>query len=249
MPAGTYRLSYGTTSGEDVTPVTDLTFRTSDTWQLLTTKYISGAGDVTVQLTPDASGTAIADGMRLVRCSLQISLSLVGARNGHRERGNQARREITLVTVMPCHRKAFSLVELTVVSSMMVVLAVLLSSAWVGVGRTAAGLIGRSLLVQERDLAVAAFSRDLGGCSLEPAVAGGEKLNGRWLKWECPNNDLLPSNQDLKLYYDGGADAGGMPLADTVVRYFVCSDPDPSVTTLILVRRTTVGEDRPPTSP
>jgi prepilin-type N-terminal cleavage/methylation domain-containing protein len=146
---------------------------------------------------------------------------------------------------MPNHRKGFTLVELTVVSLLMAVLGVLLSSAWVGVGRTAAGLIGRSQLVQERDVAVAALSRDLGGCSVEPDARIGEKINGRWLKWEYPNNDSLPPNQDLKLYYDGGTNSTGDTLANTVVHYLVASDPDPKVSTLILVRRKSVNGGTP----
>ena len=123
---------------------------------------------------------------------------------------------------MPNHRTGFTLVELMVVSVLMAVLAVLLSSAWVGVGRTAAGLIGRSQLVQERDFAVVALSRDLGGCSVEPDARLGEKINGRWLKWECPNNNLLTSNQDLVLYYDGGLKPDGVTVnGNTVVRYAV----------------------------
>ena len=151
---------------------------------------------------------------------------------------------------MPNHRTGFSLVELTVVSVLMAVLALLLSSAWVGVGRTAAGLIGRSQLVQERDLAVVALSRDLGGCLVDPDARNGEKINGRWLKWEYPNNISLPSNQDLKLYYDGGTNSTGDTLANTVVHYLVASDPDPKVSTLIpapliLVRRKTVNGGTP----
>jgi prepilin-type N-terminal cleavage/methylation domain-containing protein len=123
--------------------------------------------------------------------------------------------------VMANRRRGFSLVELTVVSVLMAVFAVLLSSAWVDVGRTAAGLIGRSQLVQERDMAVAALSRDLRGCSVEPDAQTGEKLTGRWLKWECPNNATVASNQDLVLFYDGGTDSNGVPLSNTVVRYLV----------------------------
>lgn len=154
------------------------------------------------------------------------------------------------MTPMPNHRKGFSLVELTIVSVLLVVLALLLSSAWVGVGRAAADLIGRSQLVQERDLAIASLSRDLGGCSVEPDARNGEKLTGRWLKWEYPNNVSLPSNQDLILYYDGGTNSTGDTLANTVVHYLVAPDPDPKVATqipapLILVRRITVNGGTP----
>jgi prepilin-type N-terminal cleavage/methylation domain-containing protein len=138
---------------------------------------------------------------------------------------------------MAKRRGGFSLVELTVVSVLMAVFAVLLSSAWVDVGRTAAGLIGRSQLVQERDMAVAALTRDLGGGSTEPATLVGEKLSGRWLWWECPNNATVASNQDLVLYYDGGTDAGGTPLSNTVVRYLVESG--------LLKRRQSVGGGPP----
>jgi prepilin-type N-terminal cleavage/methylation domain-containing protein len=73
LPTGcNYKLSsdLGVTWGNPITP-TNLTFGTSSTWQPLTTKYFS-AGTVTVQLTTDTSGTVIADGLRIVRCSVQI---------------------------------------------------------------------------------------------------------------------------------------------------------------------------------
>jgi len=152
---------------------------------------------------------------------------------------------------MPNHRQGFSLVELTVVSLLMALLAMLLSSAWVGVGRTTADLIGRSRLVQERDSAMAALSRDLGGCRVVGSTARtGEKIDTRWLTWEILNNTLLPSNQDLKLTYDGGTDSGGNILPKTEVRYMVVADPDPAVSTLIpvpliLVRRETVNVEIP----
>lgn len=66
LPLDTYRIV-----DQDITPATSLTFGPSSEWCSLTTKYLS-AGVVTVQLTTDASGTAIADGMRLVRCSVQV---------------------------------------------------------------------------------------------------------------------------------------------------------------------------------
>lgn len=75
LPANTYSLSYVSHAipmVEDVTPATAFTFQASSDWQFLAVKYFD-AGNVTVQLTTDASGTAIADGMRLVRCSLQIT--------------------------------------------------------------------------------------------------------------------------------------------------------------------------------
>lgn len=135
------------------------------------------------------------------------------------------------MTPMPNPRRGFSLAEVTLVSALMAVLALLLSSAWRGVGRNAASLVGRSQLVQERDLAVASLCRDVGGCLVDPSARSGEKAAGRWLSWAVANNATLASNQDLTLTYDGG----------TVIRYFVAADPDPGVLTLIFVRRKTVG--------
>ncbi len=135
---------------------------------------------------------------------------------------------------MPNHRKGFSLVEVTIVGVLMAALAVLLSSAWVGVGKTAVSLIGRSRLVQERDLAMAALSRDLGGSLADSDpnsyARKGDKATGRWLRWENPVNALLPSNKDLKLFYDG-------ETTETTIRYLVKEDTDTGVSTLILVRR------------
>ncbi len=74
-PEGTsYKLSYGTTVDEDVTP-THLEFVTGTTWCLLTIKHFSEEDvteDVIVKLTTDTSGTAIADAMRIVRYSAQV---------------------------------------------------------------------------------------------------------------------------------------------------------------------------------
>lgn len=133
------------------------------------------------------------------------------------------------------HRRAFSLVEMMVVCSMMAVLAVLLSSAWAGVGKTAADLIGRSRLVQERDLAVAALSRDLGGYLSATSTGHGERRDGRWLKWE------IPTPQSLMLYFDGGTNASGVALADTTVKYLLAPDSDPTADTKVLVRRMSVS--------
>jgi hypothetical protein len=60
--------------------------------------------------------------------------------------------------------KGFTVIEVTVASWLMVVLAVVLSLAWVSVGRGTVDVIARAQLAQEMDFAVAALSRDLGGC-------------------------------------------------------------------------------------
>jgi hypothetical protein len=70
-----YTLFYGSPAVDVPIPVpANLTFGASSVWSPLMTKplYFIANTVVTVQLTPDASGTAIADGMRIVRCSVQI---------------------------------------------------------------------------------------------------------------------------------------------------------------------------------
>lgn len=61
-------------------------------------------------------------------------------------------------------RKGFTIIEGVVASALMGVLALILSSAWVSVGRATVDLIARVQLAQEMDFAAAALSRDLGGC-------------------------------------------------------------------------------------
>ena len=71
-----YTLSYGSPAVDVPIPVpANLTFGASSVWSPLMTKplYFSANTVVTVQLNADASPSAIADGMRLVRCSLQIT--------------------------------------------------------------------------------------------------------------------------------------------------------------------------------
>jgi type II secretory pathway pseudopilin PulG len=144
---------------------------------------------------------------------------------------------------MRCHRTGFTIVEITVVCVLSVVLAVIVSSAWTGMGRAAADLIGRSQLVQERDVAVAALSRDLGGCLLDPLARTGDKTKGRWLSWTCPTNATLTTNQDLLLTFNTGTTAAGIPLPNTTIRYLAIADPDPNSSTLLLVRR--MNDDAP----
>ena len=127
---------------------------------------------------------------------------------------------------IPNHRQGFTLLEVTIVSGLTTALAVLLASAWAGVGRPAADLIGRSQLVQERDLAVAALCRDLGGSLGTPNRNGGKEL-GQWLQWDRPANAEQPLNADLRLLYDGRTDPA-VPVAwaspNTILRYMVESN-------------------------
>jgi type II secretory pathway component PulJ len=118
-------------------------------------------------------------------------------------------------------RQGFTVLEATVVSTLMAMLALLLSSAWSAVGRPAAELTGRSQLVQEMDLAIAALSRDLGGSLAEPASRLGTKKQGQWVGW------MQPASSQLWLCFDGGTSPDGQPdwgQFDTVIVYQLVSN-------------------------
>lgn len=141
----------------------------------------------------------------------------------------------------PNYRRGFTLLEATIVSGLLAMLAVLLSSAWVGMGRTAIDLIGRSQLVQERDFAIAALSRDLGGRLADPNARVGEKTDGKWLAWASEASASLPPNVDLLLTYNKHAvEAAGVVTwvsPNTTIRYYLADDPNTTVTTYVLMRK------------
>jgi type II secretory pathway pseudopilin PulG len=123
-------------------------------------------------------------------------------------------------------RAGFTLVEIMMVGGLMAFLAILLSSAWNGIGRSAVDAAVRSQLLQELDLAVASLGRDLGGSlpipSSTPGVPDyGGKDAGR-LVGCCPN-DL---GDQLELCYDAGPNLDGRPdwNTDVVIRYYLIED-------------------------
>jgi prepilin-type N-terminal cleavage/methylation domain-containing protein len=61
------------------------------------------------------------------------------------------------------HHRGFTLIEVMIVSGLTAFLAVLLSSAWMGISKSTVDLVGRGRLIQELDMTVASLSRDLGG--------------------------------------------------------------------------------------
>ncbi len=113
-------------------------------------------------------------------------------------------------------KKGITLLEVTVVSGLMTVMAMLLSTAWIGMGRPTVDAIVRGGLFQEMDTAVSAFSQDLGGSLAGPDGRLGGKIKDHWVGW------LKPAEGQLWLCFDGGAEPDGEPdwgSPDTVVVY------------------------------
>jgi hypothetical protein len=116
----------------------------------------------------------------------------------------------------PGRRAGFTLLEATVVSGLMAVLAVLLSTIWAGFGRPAHDVVERSRVIQEAHLAVAALARDLGGSLANSEGRLGGKEQYRFVGWMCP------AESQFWLCFDGGAAPDGVAdwgLPDTVLVY------------------------------
>src|SRR5438067_1080268 len=99
-------------------------------------------------------------------------------------------------------RRAFTLVEMSVVSVLLVLLGLLLSQTWAGLGRPTVDLIARSRLAREARLATDALARDLGGCLANPEARLGTSSQYRFVGRSQPNNQLW-------LCFDGGSTPNG----------------------------------------
>jgi prepilin-type N-terminal cleavage/methylation domain-containing protein len=110
-------------------------------------------------------------------------------------------------------RCGFTVAEVLVVSGVMSILAMIISSAWVGVGRPVADMIARCRLAEEIDLATISLARDLGGCLANNEGRLGSKGHLRFTGW------LQPEPAQLWLCFDGGSGSLGVP--DTVISYMV----------------------------
>ena len=84
--------------------------------------------------------------------------------------------------------------ELTIVSMLMVFLAMLLASAWVTVCKSMVGMTARTEIAQEMDFAVAALSRDLGGS----LYLSGSSTTATFTGWEANSG-----NSQLELDFAG----------------------------------------------
>lgn len=120
-------------------------------------------------------------------------------------------------------RQGFTLIEMSIASVLMALLALILSESSRTLGRATVDLIARAQLAQEMDFAAAALSRDLGGCvvnsvgqtdttffpiSKETAPPSAYFMtprgttSGNSIQWRLDNNDeityrLDASNSDL----------------------------------------------------
>jgi len=118
--------------------------------------------------------------------------------------------------------RGFTLTELLIVSGLMAFMAMMLSSAWHGLGRSAIDLVARAQIVQEMELAIAALSRDLGGSLGDPEGRAGGKSDAKWINWSAPGNNKL------LLYFDNGEEA------DIFVQYALEDKTDPDATTRLV---------------
>jgi hypothetical protein len=118
-------------------------------------------------------------------------------------------------------RRGFSVVEVTVVSGLLVTLAMLLSNAWIGLARPFLEATFQCRLAQEADLALAAFARDLGGSLSDTAGRDGSKALSQFVGW------TTPAGSQLWLCFDGGPSPNGIAdwgPPDTVISYEVVSN-------------------------
>ena len=127
----------------------------------------------------------------------------------------------TTVNGMESCRRGFTLMETTLVSVLMTVLAIILSAAWTGFERPTISVIARARLAREMTLAVDCLARDLGGSLANADARLGEKQQAAFVGW------LLPGDGQLWLCFDGGSLPNGeadWTTPDTVVVYMLDGD-------------------------
>src|SRR5262245_60568788 len=101
-------------------------------------------------------------------------------------------------------RRGFSFVEVTIVSGLMAVLAVLLANAWYGLGHPLVETVIRARLAQEANLALNALSRDLGGSLSDADASTGSKTLYQFV------GRMQPGGSQLWLCFDGGTSPNGL---------------------------------------
>ena len=125
-------------------------------------------------------------------------------------------------------RNGFTLVEMTIASSLTVLLALMLSTSWVLLNRPTSSLVAWGQLFQEMDIAVTSLARDLGGGQHDYGNAEGRPGNKRQgLLIECRRTNDLDGDH-LQICFDGddpdGTATWDMTTGDTVIDYYIDAD-------------------------
>ncbi len=108
--------------------------------------------------------------------------------------------------------RAFTVIEVMLVAVLMSFLALLISGAWTGLGRTTADVAARSRVAREANMAAASLARDFSG-SL-PGQPGGGREQGRLV------GRMIAAGPELRLCFDGDGDGlADWASPDTVVAY------------------------------
>jgi prepilin-type N-terminal cleavage/methylation domain-containing protein len=122
-------------------------------------------------------------------------------------------------------RRGFTLMEVTIVSALMALLAVLLSTMWINIVRPAAEISSRCYVTQEAQFAMASLAADLSG-----SLPGGDaRLGGKQVLGFAPGGWMVTTdaggNSQLWLCFDGGTPPNGRPdwggVPDVVVEYLL----------------------------
>ena len=116
------------------------------------------------------------------------------------------------------HHRAFSLVEVLVVSALTTILATILASLWSGLGRPLVDASARAHIAQDANLAAAALARDFGGSLTNSEDRLGGLADGRLV------GRMQPDSSVLRLCFDGGVSPDGLAQwgdPDTVITYEV----------------------------
>lgn len=122
---------------------------------------------------------------------------------------------------LPRRRRGFTVVEMTVVSLMTAILAVVMASVWSNFCKPALEAAARCRMAAEANLAVASIARDFGGNLPDPAGRLGAPLDGRF------TGRMMPDSDWLRLCYHGGSDTDAAPkwsTPDTIIGYRLDGD-------------------------
>ncbi len=116
-------------------------------------------------------------------------------------------------------RRGFSLIEISVATTLVVMLAMLLSAAWTMLGKPMIQTVALCTIAQEADVALAYLASDLGGCP--PAAAAGDKKSSQFVAWSVPNDN------EFLLCFDSATDPNGLAdwaAPDHVISYQILNN-------------------------